>query len=125
MSKKKSSFGIIIILVVLFGVFYVYLGSGYGIKVSCDKNEILSFAKVSPTLMQIVQPIFCEVQYEVKVNNTIICNDKINIMNHNEGVLPCSVLKKHSEENIKINVIFYSSDGEFRANITKEMIFKK
>lgn len=114
--KQKLKVIVAIVFVGLFllslASYQLILGNQLGIKVSCDKMEILEISKIPPPLMTVLKEIICQVKYEVKQDQTIICQGETKILTKDTGIFECPQIKDYPNKELNVKVTFYDSEGE-------------
>lgn len=113
----------IIILAILAGFLYSNLKQP-GIKIDCDKQEIIGFGYTNPPLAAIVPPpIVCEVKLTASAGGEI-CSGTMRFFSEID-VFECGNLKNYENQKIHIDVKFYDEEGNYLDETEKWLIYKK
>lgn len=114
MPKKKIGLAAIIGLGIFLGLMtltmgYFLLGGGYGIAVSCDKQQFLGIERVPPPLLSIIAPTQCVILYKVTVNGTELCSGK----HYDDGpkaIVSCKGVEDYRWEDLEIKATIAWND---------------
>ncbi len=114
-NKQKKNLLAVIGLAVFLGIVYYFIGSGLGILVSCENQEIFDITRNPPQQLSVVGPteISCLIDIEVKLGEEIICNKSKQESYNEKMVISCGDLKKFKgEQELEVNAIFYDEEGK-------------
>ena len=118
-----TGIGTMILFIILIGVVFVWLLSGYGVKVSCESNEILGLSTIPPPMMTVVAETSCFVNYSIKVSDQKICSG-MNKITDKIGYLRCKEIKDYPDKSIYVDVLFYDNNKKLVGTDNKNFVYK-
>lgn len=126
--KIKNSFLIgFVIAMILLGIYFLYFGSQKGIWLDCDTGEILGIKNIPPPLMSIYQPTYCKAGLTAKTikDEQVVCFGSFTINNVPRGIFPCSNIVKYKNQEINVQVTFYTPEGKAYKTSNKMLIYRE